>query len=617
VKEMGEKTKVLIGILTWNKKDKVLACLDAAKKLDFKDYQVLVVDNGSSDGTASFIKKFFPDITLITLQKNLGAAGGRNVIIGYFLERGDWDYLFFLDDDAVVESNTLEEMVRIAEKKKAGVVGAKVLYHSRPGLIWCAGGAYIDWKRGRFHGSRQGEIDKGEDFPYEVDTVPIGFSLVSREAVRKAGEIDERFFIYYEESDWQVRIKRAGVKISYAPAAKIWHKVSSSLGLESPSFYYYRTRNKLLFMRKNAKKIDFFFFIPYFLWDFTYSTLLTLLVNRMREQLKAALLGFVDFLRGEFGERKLKEDFLDANIFLFLVKKLENLIVRRVLGCKRKLKCLGKRLLGKPLKILVNSSWRLGDEIASLPVYEKIRGKYPCSEIEVLCNYPEILRGYDFLQPLKKADMNKYDLIFTLRGENPLLSRRENLERKLKVKINRYPEIKLERTPEEDIIGISVGAGWECRKWPREYFEEFARLMENEGFEVRFFGLPDEKIKAGKDFTGISLSKCMENLKECRIFVGNDSGLLHLSLALGIPSIGLFGPTDPEKLYMGNPLLYPVKSPLSCQGCWNRGKMLHPDVCPAGIPECMREIKVAYLIDFLENILAEEPGKVMHINKAG
>ncbi|NOZ64465.1 MAG: glycosyltransferase [Caldiserica bacterium] len=606
---MRKTTGVLIGILTWNKKDKLFACLDSIKKLNFKNYQVLVVDNGSSDGTSSLIKKKSPEITLITLKKNLGAAGGRNVIIGYFLERGDWDYLFFLDDDAVVERDTLREMVRIAEEKNAGVVGAKVLYYNRPEIIWCAGGAYIDWKRGRFHGSKQGDIDKREDISCEVDTVPIGFSLVSREAIEKAGNIDEKFFIYYEESDWHVRVKRAGFKIFYAPRAKICHKVSSSLGLESPSFYYYRTRNRLLFMRKNAKRKDFFLFMPYFLWDFNYNTLLTLLMNRMRPQFKAAMLGFIDFFRGKFGERKLKEDFLDASIFLFLGKKFKNLIQAKAIDIKRKLKYHGKKLLKKPLIILINSSWRLGDEIACLPVYERIKEKYPGAEIDVLSNYPEILLGYDFLHPVKKPDVSKYDLILDLKGENPVFSRRENLERKLKIKINRYPEIKVERKPGENIIGISVGAGWECKKWPRKYFEEFAVIMEREGFEVWFFGLPDEKVKAGKDFTGNSLGKCIENLKKCSIFVGNDSGLLHLSLALQIPSLGLFGPTDPEKLYMNNPLLYPIKSPVFCQGCWNRGEMLHPDVCPQGIPECMRKIEVSKMLKAVERFLFLDKGR--------
>ena len=292
----------LVGILTWNKKDKLRRCLKSVERME-GDFDVLVVDNGSTDNTHEMVKKEFPLFSLISLPKNLGAAGGRNVIIRYFLEKGDWDYLFFLDDDAVVENDTLEEMVKVAEKEKAGVVGAKVLYYTQPEVLWCAGGSYIDWKRGRFYGSRQKEIDRKEDFSYEVDTTPIGFSLVSRKSIEEAGLIDERFFIYYEETDWHVRMKKKGIKVFYAPRARIMHMVSSSLGFESPSFYYYRIRNRLLFMWKNTGKINFLIFFLYFLWDFSYNTLLTLYLNGKRRQLVYSLLGFFDFLIGRFGKR--------------------------------------------------------------------------------------------------------------------------------------------------------------------------------------------------------------------------------------------------------------------------------------------------------------------------
>jgi len=325
----------------------------------------------------------------------------------------------------------------------------------------------------------------------------------------------------------------------------------------------------------------------------------------------------IDYIneRKDFVLRKLYKKASVKNkkriFFVFLIfvsRKIDRLLIKAYKEIKRKLRYIYKRITKKKLKILVYSAWRLGDEITILPAYKAIKMKYPDAEIDVVCNYPELIKDLTFINPVKKFSENNYDLIIRLNDENPRLTRWENIERKIGVRINTYPEIKIERKPENNLIGISIGAGWKCKRWPVEYFEKLVEYLEKKGVEVWVFGLPSEKINRGKDFTGNSLKKCIENLKKCSLFIGNDSGLLHLSLAIGIPSIGLFGPTLPEKLYNNNPLLYPIKSKIECQGCWNRRLMKHPGICPYGIPECMEKIKVEDVIKMVEFLMNKNKG---------
>ena len=240
-----------------------------------------------------------------------------------------------MDNDAVVEDATLTELVKVAESDpKVAAVGAKAYYYEQRQKIWNFGGR-IDWVRGKFFDTEQNEFNR-ESFKTEkeTDTFPIGFGITRTDVIKKAGKIDERYFIYYEETDWHIRMKRLGYKLMVTSKARIWHKVSSSLGKESAAFYYYRTRNRLLFMYKNAPKIKFCLFMLYFLYDFTYNTWLTLYLSRRPKECRAALWGIIDFLRGKSGKRILNDDYLSEPISkIFLAKSArhaKNLLINIV-----------------------------------------------------------------------------------------------------------------------------------------------------------------------------------------------------------------------------------------------------------------------------------------------
>ena len=295
--------KVVVGTLTWNQKAHVMECLASLVRLEYPNYEIVVVDNGSTDGTEEAVRAAFPQAHLVRNAKNLGAAEGINGYVRFALE-ANADYLLIIANDGCVEPSTLTELVKVAEADPSlGIVAPKVYYHGT-NKIWFAGGARFDWLRGQFHGFHQNVEDDGSyDREGEAEYFPGGFSLFRVAAIRKAGLLDPRYFVYWEDPDWTIRFYRAGYKGWYTPRSRAWHKASSSLGMESPDFYYYRTRNRLLFVSQWAPFGIFPVFFLYFLFEFIFQTTPYLLRSKMTGQWRASLAGIFDFLRGRFGAR--------------------------------------------------------------------------------------------------------------------------------------------------------------------------------------------------------------------------------------------------------------------------------------------------------------------------
>lgn len=297
--------KVVVGTLTWNQKSDVLECLESLEKLDYPNYEIVVVDNGSSDGTLEAIRERFPRVAIVRNTENLGCAEGVNGEIRYALERNA-DYLFIIANDAKVEPSTLSELVRAAESdSRIGAVFPKVYYWGT-NRIWYAQGQRVKeirWFRGQFPGFVQNVEDDGSfDEEKETELFPGGFCLVRIEAVRQAGLLDPLYFIFNDDDDWLYRIHKAGYTGRFVPSARAWHKPSSSVGKESPMFYYYRTRNRLLFFKKHSTPLAFLtFFLCYFPFELV-RDLYCLQRSGMKGQLRAMLAGVFDFMKGKFGK---------------------------------------------------------------------------------------------------------------------------------------------------------------------------------------------------------------------------------------------------------------------------------------------------------------------------
>ena len=244
---------VSIILLNWNGLADTVECLESLMSLDYPAYEVVVVDNGSTDGSAGVIRARFPWVVLIETGENLGFAGGNNVGLRHVMA-GAADYAFLLNNDTAIDPLCIRQLVEIAEGDSAiGIVGPTIYYYHDSERVWSGGGA-IDWQRGltRMLGLDEEDVGQFGSAPREVDFVSGCAMLVRRAALERAGLMDERFFAYYEEVEWCVRIRQAGFRVVHVPQARLWHKITPECRADSPLVHYYMTRNRLLFLKASG-----------------------------------------------------------------------------------------------------------------------------------------------------------------------------------------------------------------------------------------------------------------------------------------------------------------------------------------------------------------------------
>lgn len=262
--------KVSIILLNYRGVKDTLECVESLERIDYENYEIIVVDNHSEDGSYEILKeKIGGRHILIEAPDNGGFAKGNNIGIDYAINNGA-DFVLLLNNDTLVIENFLSEMIGCSERHSdAGIVGCKILYNSQRDTIWYGGGE-IDLKR--FYGYHYGEGQKDSAIYNEEKEISFTTGcvmLLPRETILKAGKLPEEYFMYYEDVDYCLRVQRAGYKIYYCPSAAVYHKVSASTGGdESPFAVRYNTRNRIIFMNKyknlvssmEFKKSNIFFY---------------------------------------------------------------------------------------------------------------------------------------------------------------------------------------------------------------------------------------------------------------------------------------------------------------------------------------------------------------------
>jgi GT2 family glycosyltransferase len=242
--------RVAVVILNTNKRDDTLACLASLAESTWRNLDVIVLDNASTDGSAEAIRARHPGVHVAPLRDNRGYAGNNNVGVALALARGA-EWIFVLNEDTILDPECLTRMVRYGEAHPgAGIVGPLVLHFDEPGVIQSAGGWFDAWRAGHLG---QNEDDRGQFAePRRVDWISGCGILLRRAVIEQVGLLDERFFYYWEETEWCLRAARAGWGIALVPAARLWHKGVTRHYEPSPNVSYYHTRNRLLMMRKHG-----------------------------------------------------------------------------------------------------------------------------------------------------------------------------------------------------------------------------------------------------------------------------------------------------------------------------------------------------------------------------
>lgn len=244
--------KVFIIILNWNKPEDTLECLLSCKNINYENYEIIVVDNHSSDDSVSKIKSSFPQIRIIENSENLGYAGGNNVGMRYALEQGA-DYVLLLNNDVIVDKKVLSELIRIAQSSpQAGMLAPKVLYYDDRDVINSLGTS-MDWLRLRPYLGACNQKDAESFNQVEKKDILLGCALlIHKTTIQRIGMLDEKFFIFHEEADWCFRNLKSGFINLVVPSAVIYHKASKTMREFSCLTHYYSIRNFLYLTTRNA-----------------------------------------------------------------------------------------------------------------------------------------------------------------------------------------------------------------------------------------------------------------------------------------------------------------------------------------------------------------------------
>jgi len=303
--------RIGIVIVNLNSYDDTCACLRSLDLITYPNFKIIIVDNGSQDGSSNRLELDFPAATLIRLDSNFGSTGGRNVGIAHALQN-ESDYVLLLDDDSIVTPNFLEPLVRrIESQPNIAAVSGKIYFsaqnrNGQSDILWYAG-CKRSWHTWYNHVGMD-EKDRGlYDLAIPVDTMAACLMLLNGRVLKKIGLLSEDYFVYWEEADWCARARKAGYLCYYEPQSIVYHNYKSGdPGKETPFYNYLQFRNALIFNNKHnsgSKRFQFWISLPILLG---YRVALDIRAHNIMSA-RAVLWGVWDFFKGFRGSERLKK----------------------------------------------------------------------------------------------------------------------------------------------------------------------------------------------------------------------------------------------------------------------------------------------------------------------
>lgn len=245
--------KIGIILVNYNAYQDTLECIESLGKMTYLNYEIIVVDNFSSDNSLSQLKQI-KNIHLIEAKQNGGFAYGNNLGIHYALKHG-CNQVLLLNNDTTVEPDFLEKMIKTSQNQNIGIVAPKILNYYDRHIIWSAGGT-INWRLFVGYNDQTGMIDSKIKEVKDVEFSNGCCLLIKKEVIETIGDLPEDYFMYYEDLDYCLQVRK-NYRIIYNSEAVIYHKVSASSGIESPFQLEWVTRSQLKFMNKYQHYVDY------------------------------------------------------------------------------------------------------------------------------------------------------------------------------------------------------------------------------------------------------------------------------------------------------------------------------------------------------------------------
>ena len=332
----ADTARVVAVVLNWNAWADTIVCVESLLSSQRPPDQIVICDNGSVDDSMALLSSWAQaqgpceiftspaqalgsspataPLVLISIGENGGYAAGNNVGIRYAISHSGADYVWILNSDVVVDTLALDKMLALAESDTSiGIVGAKLLRFDRPDTIQALGGGHIIPVL--CHDTQLGSglhADTADANPIALDHIVGASLLVSSEAIRRVGLIDESYFLYREETDWCIRMRRDGWRLVCCTQASVWHKQSHSIGFKSPLHDYYAVRNMLYLVRKFYPMS-----LPAAFGYYAFRSLAPKLLRLEFGRMRAVLSALRDFLAGvngrhtEHSDRILMRNYLE------------------------------------------------------------------------------------------------------------------------------------------------------------------------------------------------------------------------------------------------------------------------------------------------------------------
>ena len=292
------KSKVGIILVNYNGYEDTIRCIQSIANITYSNYAVYIVDNGSTNNSVNIIGKFikqFDGITLISSEENLGFSGGNNIGIRRALCEGA-EYVLLLNNDTIVTERFLEPLLESSVENK--IATGRIMYWKEKKIIWYAGGK-LSQKLGRaWHDDINKEYWEGLLNEQKVTFISGCCILIPKSVLRKIGILEEKYFLYYEDTEYCWRALNAGIELIYNPESVIYHNVSSTTGHNSVLMNYYKVRNRQYLIKDYVQGLNKVHAYLYAACE----SIVGLLIKKY--QFKAVRLGYSDFYKGIMGKKE-------------------------------------------------------------------------------------------------------------------------------------------------------------------------------------------------------------------------------------------------------------------------------------------------------------------------
>ena len=326
---------VSVVIVNWNGLDDTKECLGYLKEQTYKNIEVIVVDNGSSDGSAEYLKNL-RDTKLVQNPKNLGFTGGH--IAGYQASSGD--YVLLLNNDAIMDKDYIKQAVdTMLEDESIGALGGRAYLWDDDNKLFDRTNDFYAYQNVNSI-TAEGIFTKHDlGVKQSVNAVSGSCVMVSKSVTEQVGYLHEPFFAYFEESDLFARMKRAGYKIIYQPSLAIWHANAKTTNKKSPTFFYYMImRNRFRFAIRNFDSWSLRRFLNFYLKMGLVSVVKSLLPLKQRPMHHAYATAFfynIVFGWRAFAERRQLTKVLGKSNYNQLIVR-EQTGISVIVACKTK-----------------------------------------------------------------------------------------------------------------------------------------------------------------------------------------------------------------------------------------------------------------------------------------